>query len=109
MSEAKFPYKWHFVIIGIFSGFTANVVYNKVFYEDYQIRDPGSAMPSEIPFFWCLYRYFWYLIFSFFQGHPVAPTHGSDFIRAKLRLEQYFYYMKRKNKTFDFMNLGELE
>jgi len=38
-----YPYKWHFMFLGCFMGLTGNLIYNKVFFEDFQIREPGCG------------------------------------------------------------------
>lgn len=59
------------MFLGCFTGLTGNLIYNKVFSEDFQIREPGCGQHDEISAFFCLYRFGWYYIFKAFMGHPM--------------------------------------
>lgn len=104
-----YPYNVHFGLAGAFCGLTTYFIWSKIFYEDYQIRELGSAQPYEIPFYKVALRFMWYYLFTLFMGHPFDLGVDPNFIKSKCRIDHYNYYMKRKDRTFDFMYIGELE
>ncbi|CAD8150332.1 unnamed protein product [Paramecium pentaurelia] len=103
------PYKWTLAILSCLTGVTLNLCYNKYFFDEQFVRDPGCPQQIEMPFVYCLYRLFWYELFCIAHGHPLDRFRDGDFVNAKIRADHYEYYQKNRDSTFDFMQLGELE
>ncbi|KAM3129535.1 hypothetical protein pb186bvf_018359 [Paramecium bursaria] len=104
-----FKHKWPIVFATSLVTATITIIFNKIIYEDYQIRDPGCPVPMEIPTYIAFIRFLKIRVIKLFGGHPFELKGFDDLHQSIARIDQYNYYQKLKETQFDFVYLGEQE
>lgn len=96
--------------------------------DDHFIRDPGSVVPHEFPFYYLIYRNLSNYRFTilevsihiFLVSNILFPLDRGEgkvypvgdlpsYTTSMMRLLQWDYYLKKRDNSFDFLMLGEKE